>query len=265
MLTTLVMVAALQSAAVPEDVLKHYEELEYSLNDKVYKYRLMKPAKIEEGKVYPVILFLHGAGERGDDNVSQLKYLPQIMAGEENRQKYPCFVIAPQCPKDKKWSSAPWSDKDSTATPQEPTDELKAALAMLALTMNTQQVDVSRIYLTGLSMGGYGSWELAIRAPNVFAAVAPICGGGDERLAGRLKDVPLNVWHGDADMAVPVERSRRMVEAVKKAGGNPIYMELPGVGHDSWTPAYTREDGVVPWMFKQKNPKVKATEKKQLQ
>jgi predicted peptidase len=112
-------------------------------------------------------------------------------------------------------------------------------------------VDEKRIYLTGLSMGGYGAWELAMRQPTRFAALAPICGGGDESQAAILKDIPVWAWHGDADPAVPVERSRRMIEAIKTAGGKPRYSELPGVGHDSWTPAYTRADGVVPWLFEQ--------------
>ena len=88
-------------------------------------------------------------------------------------------------------------------------------------------------------MGGYGSWDLAERMPERFAALVPICGGGDEAQADRLVGLPIWAWHGDADQAVPVERSRRMIAAIEKAGGKPKYTELPGVGHDSWTPAYT--------------------------
>jgi len=118
-------------------------------------------------------------------------------------------------------------------------------------TTQAQPVDLDRIYVTGLSMGGYGSWDLAIRTPEKFAAVVPICGGGDESQAARLLGVPIWAWHGDADPAVPVERSRRMIAAIRQAGGNPKYTELAGVGHDSWNPAYRDPHGPIPWLFEQ--------------
>ena len=103
----------------------------------------------------------------------------------------------------------------------------------------------TRLYLTGLSMGGYGSWDLGTRLADRWAAVAPICGGGDELYADRLAGVPVWAWHGDADDVVPVRKSRTMIDAIRRAGGEPRYTELAGVGHDSWTPAYTDPDGVV--------------------
>ncbi len=219
--------------------------------DEQFKYRLLSPAKIEDGKKYPVVLFLHGAGERGDDNEAQLKYFPTWMGETKMREKHPCFVIAPQCRKGKSWSVGNWGSKDSSAMPKEPTDQLKVAVAILDNALKTLPIDEKRVYLTGLSMGGYGSWELAMRQPERFAAVAPICGGGDESQAERIAKLPVWAWHGDDDKAVPVDRSRNMIEAIKKAGGEPKYTELKGVGHDSWTTAYTREDGVVPWLFEQ--------------
>jgi predicted peptidase len=116
-------------------------------------------------------------------------------------------------------------------------------------------IDPARVYLTGLSMGGYGAWELAERMPERFAALVPVCGGGDEAQASRLVGLPIWAWHGDEDTAVPVERSRRMIAAIEEAGGTPHYTELKGVGHDSWTAAYSGPDSVLPWMFEQ----VKAT------
>jgi predicted peptidase len=220
--------------------------------DEEFKYRLLSPAKPEKDKKYPVILFLHGAGERGDDNEAQLKYFPTWMAEAKMREKYPCYVIAPQCRSGEKWSVANWGAKESDAMPKEPTEQLSAAIGMLdSLMKSGMPVDEKRVYLTGLSMGGYGSWELAMRQPDRFAAVAPICGGGDESQAEKLVKVPIWAWHGDADNAVPVERSRKMIEAITKAGGKPKYTELKGVGHDSWTPAYTKDDGLIPWMFEQ--------------
>ena len=252
-MNTILLFALTLEAAVPTDAFEERTQVytggEYK--DEAFKYRLLKPAKIEDGKKYPLVLFLHGAGERGDDNSAQLKYLPEWMARAEAREKYPCFLIAPQCRRNQKWTEIDWGDKLSAKLAKEPTDQMKVVMAILDETIKKQPIDEKRIYLTGLSMGGYGSWELAMRQPGRFAAVAPVCGGGDESQAALLKDIPIWAWHGDADTAVPVERSRRMIDAIKKAGGKPRYTELPGVGHDSWTPAYTRTDGVVPWLFEQ--------------
>ncbi len=211
----------------------------------------MKPAKIEAGKKYPLVFFLHGAGERGNDNEKQLTHFPDKMASAENREKFPCFLLAPQCRTDKRWVEVPWSDAKSTPMGK-PGDQMQAALDALEKVLKENPIDTSRIYLTGLSMGGYGSWDLAARQPERFAAVGPICGGGDEAQGERLKNVPLWAWHGDKDTAVPVERSRKMIEAIKKAGGSPKYTELPGVGHNSWSQAYSPEGGLVAWMFEQR-------------
>jgi predicted peptidase len=150
--------------------------------------------------------------------------------------------------------NAPWTDLKSTPIAKEPSAMLDMAMKVLDRSLKEFPIDKSRVYLTGLSMGGYGSWELAMRRPHLFAALAPICGGADESQAAKLKDVPIWTAHGDADTVVPVERSRRMVQAVKAAGGNVQYLEYPKVGHNSWTPAYTDPDGLLPWMFKQQRP-----------
>ena len=217
-------------------------------------YRLLKPETIEPNKRYPLVLFLHGAGERGSDNELQLKYLPTWLASDENRQKYPCFVVAPQCPAEMKWADVLWDD--AVSRPQgEMSRPMRGVVGILNTMSELYPIDPARIYLTGLSMGGYGSWDLAERMPERFAALVPICGGGDEAQAGRLAGLPIWAWHGDEDPAVPVERSRRMIAAIKAAGGTPRYSELKGVGHDSWHAAYTGADSVLPWMFEQ----VKAT------
>jgi predicted peptidase len=217
-----------------------------------FKYRLLVPDRIEPGKKYPVVLFLHGAGERGDDNKAQLKYLPTWMAEPKMRAAYPCFLIAPQVPNDQKWVNAPWDKKTGQPLPEKMSDSMNIAVGILDEILKTEPADPDRVYLTGLSMGGYGTWDLAERMPKRFAAAVPICGGGDDMKSDRLVGLPLWAWHGDADPAVPVERSRQMIEAIKKAGGNAKYTELPGVGHDSWTKAYTDPQGAIPWMFEQR-------------
>lgn len=222
------------------------------LKDEPFRYRLMTPPDVQEGKTYPLVLFLHGAGERGDDNVSQLKYLPTSLAAPAMRKRFPCYVLAPQCYKDNRWVEVDWSEEVTHTAPDEPGAMMQMVLKTLDKTVLENNIDTDRIYLTGLSMGGYGSWDLGSRRPAAFAAVAPICGGADNSRVPLLKDVPLFVVHGDADNAVPVARSRGAVEALREVGGNVIYMELPGVGHNSWTPGYSDHDGLLPWMFRQK-------------
>jgi predicted peptidase len=213
-------------------------------------YRLLRPAQIEEKKRYPLVLYLHGAGERGADNQKQLANLPTWLASDENREKYPCFVLAPQCPDDMLWASH-GSKVDPLVKLDKPSDTMQAVVAILDDVVKRNPVDRARIYLTGISLGGKGAWELAERQPERFAAVAPICNGGDELYAKRLVGLPIWAWHGDADTVIPVERSRGMIAAIEKAGGKPKYTELVGVDHDSWTAAYTGPDNLLPWMFEQ--------------
>ena len=220
-----------------------------------FRYRLLRPEPASgngrSGSRHPLVLFLHGAGERGNDNAKQLKYLPTWLADPAVRQRHPCFVLAPQCRMDERWVDVSWADAKSTPQPATPTIDLSAAIQALEETIAREQVDPARIYLTGLSMGGFGTWDLAARMPNRFAAILPICGGGDDDVAGRIAALPIWCFHGDADTAVPVERSRSMIAAVKAAGGRPIYSELAGEGHDSWTPAY-RDRFVLDWLFSQR-------------
>lgn len=217
-------------------------------------HRVLRPAAVEPAAKYPVVLFLHGAGERGSDNEKQLKYLPTWLADPEIRRRYPCFVVAPQCREGGRWADFDWKDKTSSPQKAEPTVDLAAAVAALDAVMKAEPADPDRVYLTGLSMGGYGSWDLAARMPERFAAVVPICGGGDEATAVKLSKLPIWCFHGADDEIVPVERSRSIVEAVKAAGGNVHYTEFEGVRHDSWTPAY-RDPATLEWLFAQKRPR----------
>ena len=151
---------------------------------------------------------------------------------------------------------APWGDKRPKAMAADPSEMMQVALAALQLvrTEHKAEIDPSRIYLTGLSMGGYGTWELAMRHPDWFAAAAPICGGGDESRASILKSLPIWAFHGDQDTVVWPERSERMVAAVKVAGGQAKLSLLPGVGHDAWSPAYDLKSGLLDWLFSQRRP-----------
>jgi predicted peptidase len=254
------LMAVTTAHAAPPDPLHGYTEQSIRFtggpyHDEAFKYLLLKPDPIEPGKQYPVILFLHGAGERGNDNRLQLKHFPETMSTAERRRRYPAFIIAPQCPAGKRWVEVNWSAKRSSPQTAEPGPTLGMALAALNQVLKTEPVDRRRVYLTGLSMGGYGAWDLGTRHPELFAAVVPICGGGDEAKAAALKDMPVWAFHGSRDNVVPPARSQAMIAAIRKAGGEPKYTELPGVGHDSWVKAYADESGLLDWMFQQAQKK----------
>lgn len=221
--------------------------------DETFRYLFLRPQKIEPGKKYPLLLFLHGAGERGNDPELLKKHFLPAIASDEYRERFPCFVVAAQCRSERWWARLPQErTRVSPTLADEPADDLKAAIQAVNDVIREFPVDENRLYLTGISMGGYGSWDLAERQPDRWAAVAPICGGGDVTKADSLVGVPIWAFHGDADPAVPVERSREMVEAIRKAGGDPKYTEYPGVAHDSWTQTYGDPDGLLTWMFEQR-------------
>lgn len=209
-------------------------------------YRLYSPAAVEAGAKLPLVVFLHGAGERGDDNRAQVKHgVPAFL-----KLKTPHFLIAPQCPKTKRWVEVDWSAA-SHKTPAEPSEPMTALLDLLPALLKELPVDPARVYATGLSMGGYGTWDLLVRRPQLFAAGAPVCGGGDETAAASIAKVPQWIHHGDQDNVVKTARSRNMVEALKKAGGMPRYSEYPGVGHNAWDKAYADPEFFA-WLFAQK-------------
>ena len=257
--------------------------------DATYAYRLIEPPKAaiaDPGARVPLVVFLHGSGERGADNAAQLKHFAGSCAGEAFQSRQPCFVLAMQCPAGETW--APIDIKairERGETPKlapEPTRAMRALMQAIDEVVAAKAVDRSRIYLTGLSMGGFGAFDLAARRPGMFAAVVPICGGGDPATAEILVKTPLYIVHGSDDLVVPVALSRAMRDAIAGAAAEsarrereaargtddaprpmpkrppnpsptPMYREYDKVGHDSWTPAYRfGDDGVLDWMFAQR-------------
>ena len=212
-------------------------------------YRLLSPLKITPGEKYPLVLFLHGAGERGTDNSTQL-YWTGTFAKPENRQKYPCFVLAPQCPSNCRWVEVDWSLQSHTMSEQ-PSIPLQLALKLVDKLAADLPVDKSRIYVTGLSMGGYGTWDAIQPRPELFAAAVPICGGGDVAQSPRLKNLPIWAFHSDQYGVVPTRRTTAMIEAIREAGGTPKMTIYPGVNHDSWSATYANPN-VFTWLFAQK-------------
>jgi predicted peptidase len=214
------------------------------------RYVIFVPHDYRGDKPYPLILFLHGAGEWGTDGQKQVT-VGLGPAVRKREKTFPFLVIFPQSQK-KTWPIdlknreqlrdvlATWSDHDA---------EGRRALAMVEEVTKEYRVDPERVYLTGLSMGGFGTWSLAASHPERWAAIAPICGGGDPHAADRIKGLPCWCFHGDADTAVPVARSREMVKALWAAGGHPNYTEYPGVGHNSWDKAFDTPD-LYDWFLK---------------
>lgn len=221
-------------------------------NGATLPYRLLSPEKPEAGKRYPLVIFLHGAGERGTDNQKQLKHGAGLFAKPEVRAQFPCFVIAPQCPEGRKWCEVDWGDPKPHQTPAEPSIPMALLLEVIDEFRQRPSVDQARLYVTGLSMGGFGAWDLITRRPGQFAAAVPVCGGGDVAAAQSLAKMPIWIFHGGNDGVVKTVRSQLMNEALKKAGSTLVkYTEYPGVGHDSWNPAY-KEAELLPWMFGQR-------------
>ena len=230
---------------------KAFSEQTFTFAGEHYGYRLMAPANIEPGRVYPLLLFLHGAGQRGRDNRASLDYLPDAMARPPYRNEAPAFVLVPQAREGERWVEADWGAQQSSPMRPDPSLMMSMVMGLLDKVLHEYPVDLDRVYLAGISMGGFGAWELAARMPETFAAVMPVCGGGDERTAPLLSNTPLWAWHGAADTVVSPARSRSMIQAIREAGGSPRYTELAGVGHESFLPAFAPESGTVRWLFEQ--------------
>lgn len=242
--------AALFMLALPSAALAETGFLDRTIkvDGKAYAYQVYVPRQPIAG-AKPIILALHGAGERGSDGLLQTEV---GLAGAIRRhpERWPAIVVFPQAPKDQLWMGLP----------------AKVALAALAQSEREFRTDPNRVYLAGLSMGGNGSWRLAYENPDRWAAVVPVCAfAGSFRglppiaagpdpyaaLAGKISRLPIWIVHGDADVVVPVDESRKMAAALKAAGAQVTYKELAGVNHNSWDPAFG-DEALPQWLFQQK-------------
>lgn len=216
----------------------------------ILKYRWSAPETLQPGKTYPLVLFLHGAGERGRNNTSQLRHGVTPILESAQKLGQPCFLIAPQCPTASWWSPIDKKFKRLSAA-NEPNPLLESVIALVDDVMANNPVDAKRFYVTGLSMGGFATWDLLGRVPEKIAAAVPVCGGGDPSLAVRFKDVPIHAFHGELDSEVPVAATQLMISALQKAGGKPMVTYYPGVDHDCWTQTYDKIE-LIRWMFDQR-------------
>ena len=207
-------------------------------NKQTLRYSLFTPKNIAAGEKLPLVLCLHGAG----GNTEAAK----VLAAPEQQRKHPCFIVAPACEsKQSRWVIGTFrNNPDQRAVEPELMEALDALLRDAA-------IDPDRVYLTGQSMGGLGTWGLIVAHPDRFAAAVPVCGTWEPNDAAKIAKVPVWAFHGAKDPTVPVEGSRRMIDAMKAAGGSPRYTEYPDVGHGSWNAAYATTE-MWDWMFQQR-------------
>lgn len=245
------VVTVSSGAFTKDDLIERFEARIFTdAAGKTLPYRLLQPKNYDHKRQYPLVLFLHGSGERGTDNAAQLSNGATQFATDKLMDKYPCFVVAPQCPTDKRWVEVDWS-LDSHVMPVEPSEPMRLTLLLLKSLQQEFRIDKTRIYVTGLSMGGFGTWDIIARHPELFAAASPVCGGGDEATAPLIKNIPIWAFHGDQDTTVKTTRTQHMIAALRKVGAKPHYTELLGVGHDCWDYAYANSD-FYEWMFAQR-------------
>lgn len=210
------------------------------------RYRMLFP-DADTFRKFPLVIFLHGSGERGNDNEAQLKWGVQNFASDRNMMLHPALVIAPQCPEKSGWSNFSRSDMKLQPTPTRPMELL---IGLIQKLIQTMPVDTNRIYITGLSMGGYGTYDAIERYPNLFAAAVPVCGAGDTTKASLIKHIPIWIVHGSEDPAVNPLYSLYMLQALTRVGAHPGFTQYPEKGHFSWLGAYS-DELLMEWLFRQ--------------
>ncbi|MEZ6064501.1 MAG: prolyl oligopeptidase family serine peptidase [Planctomycetaceae bacterium] len=218
--------AARADDAAPRQVEK---KLEYSIPVEL-AYLLYLPPNYEEQEKWPLLVFLHGSGERGN-NLQKVKVHGPPKLVEQGRD-FPMIIVSPQCPADKWW-------------------DVRELTALIDAVSTEQKVDPDRIYVTGLSMGGYGTWELASAIPDRLAAIVPICGGGTPYRTRRFAKLPVWAFHGAKDSAVPLKATEDMIAALRQNGGDPKLTVYPEANHDSWTETYNNPE-LYTWLLEQK-------------
>ena len=210
-------------------------------------YRLLISDYAPEIK-YPLVIFLHGAGEVGNDNEAQLKWGVQNFASDQNMKLHPSIVIAPQCPVNMEWDNFNYEDMKLKPSP---TKTMALLIELINQSIKDLPVDANRIYITGLSSGGFGTFDAIMRYPKLFAAAVPVCGSGDPSKASTIAHIPIWIFQGAIDDVVDPKYSHDMIEALTKAGANPGYTQYPEVGHFAWLAAYS-DPMMMEWLFRQR-------------
>jgi len=235
-----------------------FEKESFIQQDDTLNYRILYPENFSASEKYPLMLFFHGAGERGEDNEKQLVHGGSLFLDSLNRKKFPAVVVFPQCPEDDYWSNADVDRSENGVNFKfknggEPTKALALVINLLDSLKNQSIIDKNRVYVGGLSMGGMGTFEILYRKPNTFAAAIAICGGANpETVAAYAKTTPLWIFHGAMDDVVKPKYSLEMSEALLKAGAHPKMYLYDTENHNSWDRAFAEAD-FLPWLFDKKH------------
>ena len=218
------------------------------------KYRILEPY-YKENKPVPLFIFLHGSGERGNDNNSQLIHGSNFFIRETEKKEFNSYVIFPQCPKNSRWSYHkvdPWIKKNDLEDTKSISSYGNLVIELIQYLIDKKNIDKNRIYISGLSMGGYGVFDLVSYRPEIFAAAAPICGGASLDLLENAIEVPFWIFHGDMDRVVSVDNSRKAYKfLIEKSKKNILYTEYKGVYHNAWDFVF-KEENFFDWFFKKK-------------
>lgn len=253
----LVSFALLSSSVRAQDLSQYEKKTFISSRGDTLPYRILYPLNYDASKKYPMFLVLHGAGERGNNNEAQLTHGARLFLADSNRTGYPAIVVFPQCPQNGFWARA---NVNRNTTPFEISFDysgaasapLNAAIELTRQLIKEGSVDKRKVYVTGLSMGGMGTFEAVYREPKLFAAAGPICGGGNTQAYNKkTARVPFRVFHGAADAVVNVKLSQEMVARLKELNATVEYFEYPGVNHNSWDNAFAEPD-FISWFYKRK-------------
>ncbi|MBE6663718.1 MAG: hypothetical protein E7602_04350 [Ruminococcaceae bacterium] len=220
----------------------------YTVGDTTIPYRIYVPSDYDQTKKYPVLTILHGAGERGNDNVSQLVNMVSEMFNQENSKYVDAIIICPQCPGGQQWVDTPWANGNYSIDAVKESNELSAVMDILEGVGSTYSTDTDRYYVMGISMGGFGAWDMVMRHTDVFSKAVCLCGGGDVSQAGKLVNTPIWVVHSSNDTIVPYEGSEAMSQAIKDAGGELCVFETKNSGHNVWSYAGSSTD-IANWLL----------------
>ncbi len=250
----IILICSVNQMIIAQDYSLYEKHLYVKAGDTL-PYRLLLPENYNPAKKYPLILFLHGAGERGNDNELQLVHGAGLFLRDSIRKNYPAIVVFPQCAASSYWSNVQFKIDSVTkkrimqfSVNGEPTIAMKLLIGLLQKLAHDHKLDKRRIYVGGLSMGGMGSFELVNRKPKLFAAAFPICGGANPEIAKKLKQPAWWIFHGLKDDVVNPELSKQMATALKKVNADVKLTLYPDANHNSWDPAFAEKD-LFPWLF----------------
>lgn len=207
-------------------------------------------AAIEKTTAQPLVVFLHGAGERGNNNVDQLRHCVRFFLNDTVCKRYPFYLLVPQCPENRRWVNTDWT-LPSHVMDEQPTIEMRCLLSLIDSLVEYGIVDKRRVYICGISMGGFGVWDALSRRPDLFAAAIPVCGGGDTTQAIKMRNIPIQIFHGKKDNLVKFSRSVDMFNALNRLNSKHLFFtKYEFIGHGCWDKAFSTP-GLFEWLFKQ--------------